>query len=643
MIRELMVVGVMGGMILSAGVSNAVQVDGYCYLAGQTNHEGIKVLFEADSPGAITDSICTDTSGYYQIDLSMGIYDVYLSHGHFVDEELLDQLFVIDTTLNTVSLSIIPLSGELSGTYDDLIYTVEGDISVQNGDSLIIEAGGVFLFEGQYNFSIYGYLHALGTESDSIMFMPSFPDSTWGGIDFYDLSDDSSILAYCLVVGSNSSGIFCDQSSPRIIYCTIYDNYSEAFGPTGGGGGGIYCHSSSPMISYCSLIGDTTNNNGGGICCHEESDPIISCCYFNVNRANSGGAIYCYSSNPIIDNCIIIGNSSLYGGGIYSRDSNPMITFCTIADNSSGNWGGGIECKGSSAPNIIYCKISDNTATVGGGIYCYDVNPLISYCTINNNTTTLNNKGGGISCWQCSATILNCTISGNLASLYGGGIYCRESNSVIINTIVEGNNGNGGVYFENSPDTEIIYGDFSHNEGGNFVGDPPSYLGQIVMVNANDDSCDIFYNIFEDPLFVDPVGRDFNLQADSPCIDAGDPTSPLDPDNTIADIGAYYFDQSTWVNETLVSERPSEFVLYPSHPNPFNPKTAISYQLSAVSIVNLSVYDVAGRKVAELVNGWRDAGVHEVTFDGTGLASGVYIYRLTAGDFATSGKMVLMK
>ncbi len=90
-------------------------------------------------------------------------------------------------------------------------------------------------------------------------------------------------------------------------------------------------------------------------------------------------------------------------------------------------------------------------------------------------------------------------------------------------------------------------------------------------------------------------------------------------------------------------EIPAEFALEGNYPNPFNPTTAISYQLPAVSFVNLTVYDVTGRQVAELVNGWRDAGVHEVTFDGSGYASGVYIYRLSAAEFELSGKMVLMK
>jgi uncharacterized delta-60 repeat protein len=78
-------------------------------------------------------------------------------------------------------------------------------------------------------------------------------------------------------------------------------------------------------------------------------------------------------------------------------------------------------------------------------------------------------------------------------------------------------------------------------------------------------------------------------------------------------------------------------------PNPFNLSTAISYQLSAVSFVNLAVYDVGGRKVAELVNDWRDAGVHEVVFDGSGLASGVYVYQLQTGLGSTMGKLLLVK
>ncbi|MFH1736021.1 MAG: agmatine deiminase family protein [bacterium] len=78
-------------------------------------------------------------------------------------------------------------------------------------------------------------------------------------------------------------------------------------------------------------------------------------------------------------------------------------------------------------------------------------------------------------------------------------------------------------------------------------------------------------------------------------------------------------------------------------PNPFNPTTTISYQLSAFSQVSLSVYNISGRKVAELVDGWRDAGSHEAIFDGSGLASGVYLIQLQTDKQVATSKMVLMK
>jgi hypothetical protein len=87
---------------------------------------------------------------------------------------------------------------------------------------------------------------------------------------------------------------------------------------------------------------------------------------------------------------------------------------------------------------------------------------------------------------------------------------------------------------------------------------------------------------------------------------------------------------------------PSVFSLS-SSPNPFNPSTALSYELRAASRVSLRVYDTTGRLVSTLVDGWREAGAHEVTFDGSKLASGIYLARLEAGSFTAVQKLVLMK
>ena len=88
---------------------------------------------------------------------------------------------------------------------------------------------------------------------------------------------------------------------------------------------------------------------------------------------------------------------------------------------------------------------------------------------------------------------------------------------------------------------------------------------------------------------------------------------------------------------------PKEFALSQNYPNPFNPSTTIKYELPQSSVVRLSVYDMLGREVSVLVNERRDAGVHEVKCDGSNLASGVYFYRLQAGDFVQSRKLTILK
>jgi hypothetical protein len=95
---------------------------------------------------------------------------------------------------------------------------------------------------------------------------------------------------------------------------------------------------------------------------------------------------------------------------------------------------------------------------------------------------------------------------------------------------------------------------------------------------------------------------------------------------------------------TSTSALPSESILNPPHPNPFNPRTTLSYELSTDSYVNLSVYDTSGRRIADLVSGWQNAGVHEIEFNASALASGIYFTRMTAGNGPTQmKKLILLK
>jgi hypothetical protein len=89
--------------------------------------------------------------------------------------------------------------------------------------------------------------------------------------------------------------------------------------------------------------------------------------------------------------------------------------------------------------------------------------------------------------------------------------------------------------------------------------------------------------------------------------------------------------------------RPLTYRLEQNYPNPFNPSTTIRYGLPSHSHVTLTVFNTLGQRVATLVEGEQEAGFHEAVFDASALASGVYLYRLTAGSFVETRKLVLVR
>ncbi len=284
-------------------------------------------------------------------------------------------------------------------------------------------------------------------------------------------------------------------------------------------GAGIYCYNSSPSLSSLSITENNANHGGGGLYCRHYASPNLTDVIFTVNSASNGGGIHCFSnSNPELSNVMIDNNSASSGGGLYCDSScSPNLTNVTISENSATS-GGGIYCSISSSPNLMKVEITGNSA---------------SY------------YGGGICCSQFSdPNMTNVTISGNSGIVSGGGIYCSYlSDPVLTNSIVSNNTGNYGIY-NDSGDPAITYSNFFNNENGNFYGCDPA-IGDNVTSNANGDTCDVYYNIQLDPLFADPVNADYHLTASSPCIDAGDPSSPLDPDTTVADMGAYFYDHNS--------------------------------------------------------------------------------------------------
>jgi hypothetical protein len=88
---------------------------------------------------------------------------------------------------------------------------------------------------------------------------------------------------------------------------------------------------------------------------------------------------------------------------------------------------------------------------------------------------------------------------------------------------------------------------------------------------------------------------------------------------------------------------PAEYNFFNAYPNPFNPETKLSYNLPQASDVTLAIYDVSGRQVISLVNGWQGSGAYDITFDGSNLTSGVYFACIRAGEFNQTLKLLLLK
>ncbi len=361
------------------------------------------------------------------------------------------------------------------------------------------------------------------------------------------------------------------------------------------------------------------------------------------------------SNDDIIKHCII--RYATYG--IYVYNSSPKIEYCTIYQTSEV----GIFCLskvGTYEDTIKNCIIFDN---LNAGIHVegYDQygaaseKVVIDHCLIYNNTQdgvivysgTYWNWGNAYSL----ATIVNCTIFGNQTGVRAYA-YRGYADAQITNSIVAFNTGYGVTNQDSKSyigENDIIYNCFWGNAQGNFnaLRDPVSGFGQPPsFTNNNGDSCDVNFNIYYNPQFVDTTNFNFHLQSSSKCIDAGTPIVlghyVLDPDSTLPDMGVYYFDTGTKINDNT-NGAVSSFILFPNYPNPFNPLTHIPFTLPKASHVKIEIFNLIGQRVAVLVNERKPAGSYTVEFDGSSLPSGVYLCRMQAEKFIQTGKMLLLK
>lgn len=154
----------------------------------------------------------------------------------------------------------------------------------------------------------------------------------------------------------------------------------------------------------------------------------------------------------------------------------------------------------------------------------------------------------------------------------------------------------------------------------------------------------------DDQIFVDHLNGNFHLLKSAQAVNAGtdlvntivfeDLDNISRPQGNGFDIGCYEFtNAASAVEEKL----PETFNLFQNYPNPFNPSTKISWQSPVGSHQTLKVFDVLGNEIANLVDEYKPAGTYEVEFNAIKLSSGVYFYKLQAGSFVETKKMILLR
>ncbi len=348
-------------------------------------------------------------------------------------------------------------------------------------------------------------------------------------------------------------------------------------------GGGIITAFTSPIIKHNIIRNNNVNRPGGA--------------------STGGGGIRVGDGSPRILNNIIMNNAGMYGGGIVSNYASPFIRNNIILHN------------------VVSQAIAGSPTYGGGGIW---FNGSVAGNRVENNTIFWNSSTGTVN------TGVNARGGGMLAI---GGSTINSRNNII-----------GG-------NTQTI--------GGQVAG-----VGATVLATYSDIEGGFtgIGNINKNPLFAD---TSYYLDASSPCVDAGDTSAafndPPDPNNpSLArwpargsrrnDIGAYGGPWSSIIASVLTSvdeQRgagiPEHITLSQNYPNPFNPSTRIRYQLTSSGVVSLKVYDLLGKEVATLSEGLKHAGEYTVTWNAGDIASGVYIYKLTAGAYNEFKKLVLVK
>ena len=450
-----------------------------------------------------------------------------------------------------------------------------------------------------------------------------------------------------LCLGNDAGGLFMGVNTGAMFLGGSTFSENETQGDDAGGAMLYSDQTGSATLHYNSFTGNAAADGAGGCMVYLLGEGSNIVCHHNIyqentalldgagswNRMPASGSIQFYS-NTLIHN---VANEA--GGGgcrIQIQEGSIDLYENIFHDNISGTpvsvegSGGGlwIDLSAGSA-NINHNRFTGNDAYQNGG--AAQITVYSGSCSFFRNVLNLNhagNVGGGFSFSTLDAELEEChnTYYQNDAATGAGGAYYYfdgTASSDVYNNIFWQCTP-GAVDYSGASAVTVQYSDITGGAGNPWYGTG--------CIDAN-------------PLFQDPATFNFlltwanypvNDATKSPCIDTGDPSSPTDPDLSIADMGAFYFGQNLGIGGP---DKPSVTVTV--IPNPVNGSAEITFLLQRESFITLSVCDVSGKAITTLHNGILPSGEHNITWDPGALPKGIYQISLTVDGNRVTKKVIV--
>lgn len=541
----------------------------------------LQVNFFSESSGTITDYLWDFGDGITSTEENPA--HEYAENGEYNVTLTVTGPAGTDTCLEENYIMVMPqieVSGELSGIWTpDNCYCLVEDASIIHNTTLTIEPGTLVRFMGQYTLTVVGTLIAEGTETDSIRFTSGNRrpfEGDWASISFIASEADASIFEH-VIVEYAEIGISLHYTALHITNSRISDNFC-----------GIEVIEAAPVIDGNYI----TSNYEYGINIHDNSPCTVSNNLFFDNHED----IFIVTYAP------------------------PLITGNTFISAQAK----AIRCYGATA-EISYNRFINNPV----GIIMHESYPLIHH--------NLFCGPGESGVWDFSNYNMPQIHSNTFCNLTYGLRSVNSYDFPVMNNVFYGNETAIYAY----PEAASAQYNLFHYNVTDYLGASPDGFGITDYINANSDPCDQYYNIFMSPDFANPQEIDFMLTELSPCIDAGNP-DPLynDPDDTISDIGAFYFNHIVTIENNEITQPVCSFS---SYPNPFNPETTIDYELAEAARIRITVYNIKGQKVAELLDEEKETGNYSLIWNAEDCNSGCYFIRCISGPNSQVRKVLLLK